>query len=129
MLWGSRLSPIEKRGKCWRSSTRTERPARRKSAAATAPAGPAPMIATSTVMRFDECVLKVASIVCLQGTALRCILTFRYNYASQQEQYFVGAQRVAIRNIQCAFRAGNGLRYLVPAHLYVGTSCPAGRDQ
>src|SRR5579864_1282659 len=95
MLCGSRLSPIEKRGKCWRSSTNTERPARRRSAAATAPAGPAPMIATSTVMRFDECVLKVASIVCLHGTALRCALTFRYNYASQQEQYFVGEPSVS----------------------------------
>src|SRR5579864_1193613 len=48
MLCGSRLSPMEKRGKCWRSSTSTERPAFRSNAAAIAPDGPAPMMATST---------------------------------------------------------------------------------
>src|SRR5450830_746327 len=47
MLCGNRLSPMEKRGNCSRSITSTACPCRRSKAAASAPAGPAPMIRTS----------------------------------------------------------------------------------
>src|SRR5688572_13267464 len=48
MLCGSKLSPMLKRGNCSRSSIRTCRSCCRSNAAATDPAGPAPMMTTST---------------------------------------------------------------------------------
>src|SRR6478735_12263522 len=48
MLCGSRLSPMLKHGNISRSSINTCRPCRHSSPAATAPAGPAPIIKTST---------------------------------------------------------------------------------
>ena len=52
MLCGSRLSPMEKRGNCSRSRISTRRYLVRSIAAATEPAGPAPMIRTSVCSIF-----------------------------------------------------------------------------
>src|SRR6188768_301640 len=69
MLYASRLSPMEKRGNFWRSSTSTRCPRRASSAAASDPAGPAPMTNTSACESFKARGAWV--IACASGRAQR----------------------------------------------------------
>src|ERR1700709_2023437 len=104
MLCGNRLSPTEKRGKCWRSSTSTERPAFLNRAAATAPDGPAPIIATS-VTEFCELLVFIDP-----G------LSFRHN-SLQLREHPVRACRAAITMTHHHNQTRNGRPHAVVRNL------------